>query len=107
MNSQFHKSGYRVYGAGKIYHGSYDRGGEWTDYFDGKGGALTPHPSAPDKGVGGIEFYPLANKNEEMPDHLVVDWCIERMKEEGRSTLLHRLRPRETAHALQRAEGVV
>jgi arylsulfatase A-like enzyme len=83
MNSHFFKNGYRVYGAGKIYHGAGDRGGEWTDYFDGKGGALTPHPSAPDKGVGGIEFYPLANQNEEMPDHLVVDWCIERMKEEG------------------------
>lgn len=83
LNSHFFKNGYRVYGAGKIYHGSYDRGGEWTGYFDGKGGKLTPHPSAPDKGVGGIEFYPLANSNEEMPDHGVVDWCIERMKEES------------------------
>jgi len=84
LNSHFTKNGYRVYGAGKIYHGSYDRGGDWTDYFDGKGKVpLKPHPSAPDKGVGGIEFYPLENRNEEMPDHLVVDWCIERMKEES------------------------
>lgn len=83
LNTHFFKNGYRVYGAGKIYHGSYDRGGEWTDYFDGKGGALAPHPSAPDKGVGGIQFYPLASTNEEMPDHAVVDWSIARMKEEG------------------------
>lgn len=83
MNSLFFKNGYRVYGAGKIYHGSYDRGGEWTDYFDGKGGKLERHPAAADNGVGGIGFYPLANTNEEMPDHSVVDWSIARMKEES------------------------
>ncbi len=83
MNSHFFRNGYRVYGAGKIYHGADDRGGDWTDYFEGKGGSLKIHPSAKDKGVGGIEFYPLANTNEEMPDHGVVDWCIERMKEEN------------------------
>jgi arylsulfatase A-like enzyme len=83
MNSLFFNNGYRVYGAGKIYHGSYDRGGEWTDYFDGKGGKLERHPSAADNGVGGIGFYPLANTNEEMPDHSVVDWSLARMKEES------------------------
>lgn len=84
LNSLFAKHGYRVYGAGKIYHGANDRGGDWTDYFDGKGKtALTLHPSAKDDGVGGIKFGPLANSNEEMPDHLVIDWCIERLQEEG------------------------
>lgn len=83
MNTHFFKNGYRVYGAGKIYHGAGDRGGDWTDYFDGKGEGLTMDPSAKDKGVGGIQFYPLANTNEEMPDHLVVDWCIDRLKEES------------------------
>ncbi len=86
LNTHFLKNGYRVFGAGKIYHGSYDHGGEWTDYYKepaGKKKTLLRHPSAPDNGVGGIEFYPLANSNEEMPDHNVVDWCIERMKEES------------------------
>ncbi len=83
MNSHLVKNGYRVYGAGKIYHGSYDRGGDWTDYFDGTGKGLTLHASAKDDGVGGIKFGPLANTNEEMPDHGVVDWCIERMAEES------------------------
>ncbi|MCB1206630.1 MAG: sulfatase [Verrucomicrobiae bacterium] len=83
MNSHFFRNGYRVYGAGKIYHGAGDRGGDWTDYFDGKGGNLQIHPSAKNDGVGGIKFYPLASTNEEMPDHGVVDWCIERMNEGG------------------------
>lgn len=83
LNSHFFRHGYRVYGAGKIYHGAADRGGDWTDYFDGKGSKLQRHSSAPDDGVGGIAFYPLANRNEEMPDHSVVDWCIDRMREES------------------------
>ena len=37
LNTQFANAGYRVYGAGKIYHSS-ERGGTWTDYFKGKGG---------------------------------------------------------------------
>lgn len=83
LNSHFFQSGYRVYGAGKIYHGSYDRGGDWTEYYDGKGGPLKRHESAKDNGVGGIEFYPLANSNEEMPDHGVVDWCAEKLTEKS------------------------
>ena len=31
--------------------------------------------------MGGLVFHPLANGNEEMPDHRVVDWSIERLKE--------------------------
>jgi arylsulfatase A-like enzyme len=83
LNTQFVRAGYRVYGAGKIYHGAYDRGGEWTDYFPGKGGDLRLHPSAPDDGVGGIKFGPLANTDEEMPDFSVVSYGLERLKEQS------------------------
>jgi len=83
LNSHFFEAGYRVYGAGKIYHGASDRGGEWTDYFDGKGGSLTLDPSAKDDGVGGIKFGPLANTDEEMPDYGVVSYCIDRLGEES------------------------
>lgn len=80
LNSHFAKAGYRVYGAGKIYHGAADRGGEWTDYFPGKG---TPkrHPDAKDDGVGGIQFYPVAESDEEMPDYGVVSYGIEKLQE--------------------------
>jgi arylsulfatase A-like enzyme len=84
LNSHFMRHGYRVYGSGKIYHGSYDRGGDWTDYFTGAG-KKTParHPSAKDDGVGGIAFYPLAGDDADMPDHAVTDYCIEKLNEPG------------------------
>lgn len=82
LNSHFARAGYRVYGAGKIYHGAGDRGGTWDDYFDGKGdAALKLHPSAKDDGVGGIKFGPLANPDEEMPDYAVVTYALKRLAE--------------------------
>src|SRR5687768_12651818 len=81
LNTHFLRAGYRVYGAGKIYHGSYGHGGEWTDYHKGKGGGLKLHPSAKDDGVGGIKFGPLANTDEEMPDYSVVSYGLEKLAE--------------------------
>ncbi len=83
LNSHFARAGYRVYGAGKIYHGAGDRGGTWDDYFPGKGGKLTRHPGAKDDGVGGIAFAPLANTDEEMPDYGVVSYGIEKLNEKS------------------------
>jgi len=83
LNTVLSKNGYRVYGAGKIYHGAGDRGGLFDDYFPGKGGRLKRHPDAKDGGVGGINFAPLACTDEEMPDHAVVSWCIEKMNEKS------------------------
>lgn len=82
LNSQFFRAGYRVYGCGKIYHGPGDRGGNWSDYFNGKGQTQI-HPDAKDKGVGGIEFYPLANSDEEMPDYSVVSYGLEKLNEKS------------------------
>jgi arylsulfatase A-like enzyme len=83
LNTHFFKAGYRVYGGGKIYHGAFDRGGEWTDYFDGAGGGLQLHPSAKDDGVGGIKFGPLANSDEEMPDYKVVSYGLQKLQEKN------------------------
>lgn len=82
LNSHFARAGYRVYGAGKIYHGAGDRGGDWTDYFPGKG-QTRRHPDAKDEGVGGIQFYPLENSDEEMPDYGVVSYGIEKLREQS------------------------
>ncbi len=82
LNSHFAKAGYRVYGAGKIYHGAGDRGGDWDDYFPGKGDTRR-HPDAQGDGVGGIQFYPLANSDEEMPDYGVVSYGIEKLNEKS------------------------
>lgn len=82
LNSQFARAGYRVYGAGKIYHGAGDRGGDWTEYFPGQG-ATQRHPDARDNGVGGIQFYPLANSDEEMPDYRVVSYGLDKLREKS------------------------
>lgn len=81
LNSHFARAGYRVYGAGKIYHGAGDRGGTWSDYFPGKSVNLTRHPNAKDDGVGGIRFSPLANRDDEMPDYKVVSYGLEKLNE--------------------------
>jgi arylsulfatase A-like enzyme len=78
LNSHLAKNGYSVFGCGKIYHGAGDRGGHWDDYFAGNG-ATQKHPDAKDTGVGGIQFYPLANSDEEMPDYKVVSYGLEQL----------------------------
>lgn len=82
MNTQFFRAGYRVYGAGKIYHGAGDRGGDWTDYFPGKGEPKR-HPDAKDSGVGGIQFYPVAGDDKDMPDYTVVNYGLEKLREKS------------------------
>lgn len=81
LNSHLAKNGYAVFGAGKIYHGAGDRGGHFDEYFPGKGGPMKLHPEAKNDGVGGIKFAPLAGTDEEMADHGVVTWCIEKMSQ--------------------------
>jgi arylsulfatase A-like enzyme len=78
LNSHFARAGYHVYGAGKIYHGG-ERGGDWTDYFRGKG-STRRHPDAKDNGVGGIRFYPLAGSDDQMPDYSVVSYGLEKLE---------------------------
>ena len=82
LNTYFLKSGYRVYGTGKIYHGAFGPGGEWTDYFFGKEN-LQRHPSAPNTGVGGIRFYPVSNSDKEMIDYQSVSYGLEKLKEKS------------------------
>ena len=81
LTTQFLKSGYNVYGAGKIYHNVVHRPAEWTDYFEGKGGRQSPLAStAKNDGVGGIKFAPLACDDADMPDYAVVDYGLEQLQ---------------------------
>ena len=83
LNSHFAKAGYQTFGAGKIYHGSYGRGGHWDDYFAGGGGRkLVRHSDAKNNGVGGIHFYPLAAEDEDMPDYRVVSYGLEQLQKD-------------------------
>src|SRR5262249_15262934 len=80
LNSHFAKAGYRVYGAGKIYHGAADRGGDWTDYFATKG---DPNAVGDVGGVGSLRFGPLEIQDEDMPDYKVVSYGIDKLKEKS------------------------
>jgi arylsulfatase A-like enzyme len=81
LTTQFLKAGYEVFGAGKIYHSSDHRPGEWTEYAVERSGKLRRHPSAKDDGVGGIKFYPLDCRDEDMPDYGSVSYGIEKLNQ--------------------------
>jgi arylsulfatase A-like enzyme len=80
LNSQFFKAGYRVYGAGKIYHGAADRGGKWTEYFAGD---AKPNSAENLDGVGGLRFGKLSIRDEDMPDDRVVSYGLKKLKEKS------------------------
>lgn len=81
LNTQFLNAGYQVFGAGKIYHGSYGNTQQWTEFFTKGGGKnMDRHPSAKNDGVGGIKFSPLANADEDMPDYQCVSFGIEQLQ---------------------------
>jgi arylsulfatase A-like enzyme len=73
----FLKAGYRVSGAGKIYHGDQYFPSEWTEYMDSKG--LHEHGPGVDKNEG---FHgPLKHdlKDEDIMDWHTVNYSIERL----------------------------
>jgi arylsulfatase A-like enzyme len=80
LTTQFRKAGYRVLGAGKIYHAEAHRPGEWDDYLERVGrGPTKRHPSAKDDGIGPIKFAPLDCDDSDLPDYRVVNYGIEQL----------------------------
>jgi arylsulfatase A-like enzyme len=79
LTTQFLRAGYEVCGAGKIYHASAHRPGEWTDYFVGGRQKVTAHPDAKGDGVGGIRFKPLTDDST-LADEAIVDYGIKQLR---------------------------
>lgn len=73
----FKNAGYLTLGAGKIYHGGYDRTSEWDDYLQNEG-RLGPQPEG-DKGVGGIRFGAIDADDSELSDHRIVSYGIDQL----------------------------
>ena len=77
LTMPFLKAGYRVSGAGKIYHGDQYFPSEWTEYMDSKG------LSATGKGVGKDDGFHLPMKHDlkddDISDWQTVNYCIERL----------------------------
>ena len=69
LPTTFRKAGYSVRGAGKIYHGGFDRPAEWDDYLADEGPSpATARPPTAKNGVGGIKFAPLDCDDDDLND---------------------------------------
>jgi arylsulfatase A-like enzyme len=76
--SAFRKAGYFTCGAGKIYHGGFDRHSEWEDYLEDRHSNPKPAKGQSD-GVGGIKFAPLDCKDEDIDDWGITNYGIEQL----------------------------
>ena len=74
----FRANGYTTLGAGKIYHGAYDRTDEWDEY-----GTERQKPCArlnPTDGVGGIKFSPVDCGDDAIADTSIADYGIAQLR---------------------------
>lgn len=77
LPSTFRKAGYYVAGAGKIYHGGFDRHSDWDDYL--KNAGTDPQPIG-DTGVGGIKFAPLDCEDDDLREWKIVQYGIDQLQ---------------------------
>jgi len=73
LTTLFRKNGYYTAGAGKIYHGGFDRQREWDDYGKVKGDGCRPAGS---EGVGGIRFGASDCQDDDLSDYHIVNYAI-------------------------------
>ncbi len=77
--TRFRQHGYWTGGAGKIYHGGFDRDAEWQEYC--RGGKPVPAPVKRDN-VGIIRWGEVEGGDETGHDRPTADWTIEQLKVE-------------------------
>lgn len=78
LPTHLRKNGYFVAGAGKIYHGSFDRRAEFDAYMTRPPGLREPKPTGAD-GVGGIKFAPLDCADDQLIDYHIANYTIEQL----------------------------
>jgi iduronate 2-sulfatase len=80
LNTHLSQNGYKIMGAGKIYHGDEDQFGHWDDYIKGGKHKGDQKPGAGENdGVGGIKFAPTDGQDETTHDYATVEYCIEQL----------------------------
>jgi arylsulfatase A-like enzyme len=72
------RNGYAAYGAGKIYHGGFDRKAEWDEY-DKERAAPCQKLNAND-GVGGIKFTPLDCGDDGVSDYSIASYGVKQLQ---------------------------
>jgi len=76
--THFRNNGYYAAGAGKIYHGGFDRQEEWDDYHREHGGRCQLLNET--DGVGGIKFSPVDCGDEGISDYGIASYGIEQLR---------------------------
>jgi arylsulfatase A-like enzyme len=76
--THFRQHGYGAYGAGKIYHGGFDRQEEWDDYDQERGGPCKMLNDT--DGVGGIKFSPVDCGDEGISDYSIASYGIAQLQ---------------------------
>jgi iduronate 2-sulfatase len=76
--THFRSNGYTTAGAGKIYHGGYDRTEEWDEYGNERGGPCKL--LNPTDGVGGIKFSPVDCGDAGISDYSIADYGIAQLQ---------------------------
>lgn len=80
LNSYFRANGYRTIGAGKIYHGRFERFEDWDDY--------QKRIKVPNEGVysksnyNGVNWSVLKGGDDTVADYFTVSYCIDELNKE-------------------------
>ena len=80
LPSYLRKHGYHVAGAGKIYHGGFDRRSEWDDYFKGGAGRDGRGVDGLRGRAGKLPWARLEAGDDALGDHHVVGWVCEELQ---------------------------
>lgn len=76
--THFRQHGYQAYGAGKIYHGGFDRREEWDEYERERGGPCQLLNNT--EGVGAIKFSPVDCGDEGISDYGIASYGIRQLQ---------------------------
>ncbi|HEV8379210.1 MAG TPA: sulfatase [Tepidisphaeraceae bacterium] len=79
LPTHLRNNGYFIAGAGKIYHGGFDRRAEFDEYMTRPAGLREPKPTGSD-GVGGIKFAPLDCRDDQLIDYHIANFCIQQLQ---------------------------
>ncbi len=82
LNSHFRANGYRVTGAGKIYHGTFGRRSEWDDY---QSKVKVNNQGAYSKSdYNGVTWSVLKGGDDAVGDYFTVNYCIDELNRTAR-----------------------
>lgn len=79
LSAQFLRAGYRVVGAGKIYHGESHYESEWTSFMDSRG--TSAHGVGVDTNEGFHKPVRHDIADSDLRDWKTIDWCIDQLKQ--------------------------